>query len=264
MPECAPERYRERSAMGQGPTALWLTWQLFQHPAQNLSRRRLRNRVNHLEVANLLIAGHSLRDESRERVEVNCPACARHDKGFRSFARIRIRHPCNAAILYVRVLQHYSFEFRRGNTEALVFDHLLFAVDDVDKALVVHPADVASVKPAIAQGARGLFRRVPVTLHDLRASHNYLAGLARRQIEFAGLDIDDPELGVSQQHAAAFGFDAIQWSLMRGGAGFGQAVSLDNAKAEASFHAASHVGRERRRRAECVLDRSELRGIQPP
>src|SRR6266508_1309550 len=52
-------------------------------------------------------------------------------------------------------------------------------------------------------------------------------------------------------------------SLMRGGAGFRQAVPLNNAKAEAGFHAASHVGRERRRRAECVFDRSELRSFQP-
>src|SRR5215475_14384384 len=258
MPECAPERYRERSAMGQGPTELWLTWQLFQHPAQNLSRRRLRNRVKHLEMANLLIAGHALRYESRERVQVKRSACARHDEGFRSFARIRIRHACNATILYVRVLQHYGFQFRGRDAEALIFDHLLFAVDDVDKSLVVHPADVASVKPAIAQGARGLFRRVPVTFHDLRASHNYLAGLARRQIEFAGFDVDDPELGVGQEHAAAFEFDAIQWGLMRGGPGFRQAVSLNDAEAEAGFHAASHVGRERRRRAECVFDRSEV------
>src|SRR5262245_54040450 len=195
MPECAPERYRERSAMGQGPTALWLTWQLFQHPAQNLSRRRLRNRVNHLEMANLLIAGHALRHESRERVQVKRSAFARHDERFRSFAPIRIRHAGDAAIFYVRVLEHYGFEFRRRDTEALIFDHLLFAVDDVDKTLVVHPADVASVKPAIAQGAGGLFRRVPVTLHDLRASHNYLAGLARRQIDFAGFRSEERRVG---------------------------------------------------------------------
>src|SRR5215475_3543059 len=239
MPECAPERYRERSAMGQGPTELWLTWQLFQHPAQNLSRRRLRNRVKHLEMANLLIAGHALRYESRERVQVKRSAFARHDKRFRSFARIRIRHACNATILYVRVLQHYGFEFRGRDAEALVFDHLLFAVDDVDVSLTVHPADVAGVKPAISQGARGLFRRVPVTFHDLRASHNYLTDLARRQIEFAGCDVDDPVLGVSQERAAAFGFDAIQRSLMRGGAGLRQAVALSDAEAEAVFHTSS-------------------------
>src|SRR5262249_24628564 len=150
--------------------------------------------------------------------------------------RIRIGHAGDAAIFYIRVLQQYGFEFRGRDAEALIFDHLFLAVDDVDIALVVHPADVTRVKPAIAQGARGLFRRVPVTLHNLRASHNYLADLARRQIEFAGLDVDDPELGVSQQHAAAFEFDAIrrsQRSLMRGGAGFRQAVSLNNAEAEA-------------------------------
>src|SRR5262249_28983081 len=77
-----------------------------------------------------------------------------------------------------------------------------------------------------------------------------------------GFDVDYPELGVGQQHAAAFGFDSIQGSLMRGGAGFRQAVPLNDAKAEAGFHASSHVGRERRRRAERGLDRSAVRSFQ--
>src|SRR5262245_33041651 len=141
------------------------------------------------------------------------------------------------------MLQQYCFEFRGRDTEALVFDHLFFAIDDVNISLVIHPADVAGVEPSVAQGTRGLFRRVPVTFHYLRATHASLADLALRQIDFAGLEVYDPGFSVSQQGAAAFGFKAMRRGLMRGGTGFRQAVSLKDAKAESVFHAASYIRR---------------------
>src|SRR5262249_61633232 len=128
---------------------------------------------------------------------------SRYDEGLRRLARIRIRHAGDAAIGYVGVLQQNCFELSRRDAEALVLDHFLLALDDVDVALVVHPADVACVKPAVAQGPGGFFRRVPITPHDLWASHDDLTDLARTQRALAGLDVNDPVLRIGQQNAAA-------------------------------------------------------------
>src|SRR5262249_36055524 len=177
--------------------------QLPQHPTQNLSRRGPRNRVNHFEVANLLVAGHALSDEARQRIEINRSTLSRHEEGLRRLARIRMRHAGAGASSNVGVLEQHGFEFSRRDAEALVLDHFLLALDDVDVSLVVHPADVARVKPAVAQGPGGFFRRVPISPHDLRAAHDDLTDLARTQRALAGLDVNDPVLRIGQQNAAA-------------------------------------------------------------
>src|SRR5438445_352144 len=56
-------------------------------------------------------------------------------------------------------------------------DHVLLAVDYVQIAAVIGLRDVTGAQPAVAQGARGLLRPVPVADHDVRPLGHDLARL---------------------------------------------------------------------------------------
>src|SRR5262249_27167571 len=121
----------------------------------------------------------------------------------------------------------------------------------------------AGVQPAIAQGARGLFGRVPVPLHDLRTANDDLAGLARRKGAFAGFDIDNAMVGSFHEYPAALELDScrIERTMMSRRRSFGESVSLMHADAEARLDSAGDLGRKRCGGAEGVPDGAELGGL---
>ena len=78
-------------------------------------------------------------------------------------------------------------------------DHVLLAVDDVDEALFVHPAQIAGVEPAAGERLRGRLGLVPVAGHQRRAAVDDLADLARRDV--VHVVVDDPRLDVGDRLA---------------------------------------------------------------
>src|SRR6266487_2728717 len=101
------------------------------------------------------------------------------------------------------MLQQQSFYLSGGNTKAFVFNHFFLAVYNVGVTFGVHVADVARVKPAIAQGVGCFFGGFPVALHGLWAANDNLAVLSDGHFSLAGLDIDDFLLGIVDWHTDA-------------------------------------------------------------
>src|SRR6185503_12885620 len=159
------------------------------------------------------------------------------------------------------MLEQNSLKLRRRYAEALVLDHLLLAIDDVNISIFVDPADVTGVEPAIPQCAGGLVGSVPVALHYLRAADDDLADFASRERVFASLDVDNPVLRVGHQNPAALKpyQIGIKRAVMCRRSRLCQAVSLDHPQTQARFDTTRDVRCKRSRGAENVLDRSELR-----
>src|SRR5262245_37326702 len=111
-------------------------------------------------MTDLLVTRHSLGDEPRQRVQIERSPLTRDHEGLGDLARLRILTSGDAAIGDVRMLQENGLEFRRRNAEAFIFDHLLLTLDEIEIAILVDPADVACIEPAISQSLGSLFRRV--------------------------------------------------------------------------------------------------------
>src|SRR5438105_4567008 len=105
------------------------------------------------------------------------------------------------------MLHQQSLDFRWGDAEAFVLDHLFLAIDDVGMALGVDESDVAGVEPAITQRSRVLFWRFPVTLHNLRSADDDLTVLAHWHFALAGFEIHDLLLRVVYRQAHTVGMD---------------------------------------------------------
>src|SRR2546428_4222079 len=80
-------------------------------------------------------------------------------------------------------------------------DHLLYPVDDEEIAVLVHPHDVARMKPAIAQDERSLVGLPPVAVHDVRPTDAELTGLALVDLARAGLEVDDLAVDIGHRDA---------------------------------------------------------------
>src|SRR5437868_8922224 len=80
-------------------------------------------------------------------------------------------------------------------------DHLLLAIDDAEVAVPVHPDDVTGEEPAIAENAGGLFRALPVAVHEIRPAQTQLPRLAGGHLARSGLDVDDLAVDVGERQA---------------------------------------------------------------
>ena len=76
-------------------------------------------------------------------------------------------------------MQHQRFlDLARINILASGNDHVFFAVDDKQVALIVEITEVARMHPAIANRLLCRLRIVPIALHDDRGMHADFADLA--------------------------------------------------------------------------------------
>ena len=103
----------------------------------------------------------------------------------------RMRHADRGRVHHRMVREEGLLDFARIHVEARDDDHFLFAVDDGDVSLRVDRRDVAGVEPAVAECLRRLVRALVVTVHELRAAHDQLAGFARPHLALPHLEIDD-------------------------------------------------------------------------
>src|SRR5690606_23637414 len=154
-----------------------------------------------------------------------------HDRGGDLLALFRMRQAVHRHLLDLRYLVEILLDLRRPDLEAGHVDHVLHTVDDVHIAVVVHPAHVARVQPATAQGPVGLLRTVPVALHHPRPADADLAPLPARQL--AVVLVEDGQLEALDRatHRTEAMLDAIVVAGER--RAFRESVALVHAPAEA-------------------------------
>ena len=125
------------------------------------------------------------------------------------------------------------FELARIDVVAAAKDHVFFAVDDREIAFVVHDADVAGVKPAVAKGFGGRLGAFVVALHHVCAANDDLAAFAARHLVVVvvkALDLD-AEDRLADRSGFRRLFEMIESRERRR---FGEAVAFHHADAESS------------------------------
>ena len=110
-------------------------------------------------------------------------AFAENDERDREFRRRRaLGRPTTPQSRTAGCSSSDRFDFRGGDREALVLDHLFAAVEDVEEVVGVASDDVARPVPAVAQHGGGGLRLLPVSQHELRAAHDQFAGFGRARL----------------------------------------------------------------------------------
>ena len=169
---------------------------LDEHPAQDLAGGRLRDRVDELQPADLLVGRDPLGDEGHQLLGRGL--ALEHDERLRHLAGFLVRAGDDGHVGDGRVGEQERLQLGRGDLVALVLDQLLEPVDDGEQAVLVGEADVAGVQPALGvDRLRGRLGLVEVALHDLRPAQADLAALARGE-GGSGRDVDDLVLRAGQ------------------------------------------------------------------
>ena len=96
-------------------------------------------------------------------------------------APLFVRRADHGAFGDFRQLHHRVLDFRRKDVEAAGDDHVLLAVDDVEKAVLVALADVAGVVPAIHRRFGARVRQFKIAAADNAAATDDFADLAHGQ-----------------------------------------------------------------------------------
>ena len=137
-------------------------------PAEDLARCRLRDHVDELDEADLLVGGDLASDEFLDFLGRGVHARLGHQERLGQLARFVVRNAYDRGIGDRRVRQEQTLEFGRRHLEALVLDELLDPVHHIDMPVAVEVCDVAGVQPTIGiDGRVGSFLVVEVPLHDL-------------------------------------------------------------------------------------------------
>ena len=117
-----------------------------------------------------------------------------HDRD-RPFAPALIGHADDGDLAHLRQFVDDPLDFGGGDILAAGNDHVLLAVGQIEKAVLVEIADVAATKPVAEECGRGLLGILPVAVRDLRAAQADFAVLAGRQA-IAGIVADfDLDMG---------------------------------------------------------------------
>src|SRR5215813_11780479 len=96
------------------------------------------------------------------------------------FTPRRIGHPEDGGFQDSRMLVEDFFDLGTVDVLAAGDDHILGTIDEENVALSIHATEIAAVIPPMTESVGGLFRFVPVALHDIRAAHDDFADLAWR------------------------------------------------------------------------------------
>ena len=122
-----------------------------------------------------------------------------HDERLHDLALGGVRHADGRRLEHGRVGIEDLVHLAGIHLESRDDDHLLLPVDDEEVAVLVHPHDVAGEEPAVTENARGLFRTMPVAVHEIRPAQTELPRLAGGHLARSGLDVDDLAVDVGQR-----------------------------------------------------------------
>src|ERR1035437_6013252 len=144
------------------------------------------------------------------------------------------------------MFEQYAFHLGGSNGESAVLDHLLAAINDVEESFLILPGDVAAPIPAIAKNRIGSGLGLPIALHELRAAHDQLAGLAG--FHFVAVIIEDA--AIRERRRIADRSRTIKLWLeetqVRDRGSLGHPIALANANAGLLREAIREVGCQRR------------------
>src|SRR5436190_10055718 len=203
---------------------------LFEHAPEDLTRGRLRDRLDELHLVEGLVGGEAAFRPRQERLGGQ-GGILPNDERLRYFARFGIGLTDHGDVGDTWVLEEERLDLGRRHAEALVLDHLFLPVGDGQVTSLVDVADVARVEPAVTERRRRGFRRIPVAEHDLGAADDDFTHLARPERTLPGLQVDDPLLGIVDGQAG--GVDREQTLVMNGvevgdRAGLAESIALDD------------------------------------
>ena len=179
------------------------------------------------------------------------------------------------------MLQHHQLDVRRIDVLAARQDHVLLAVDEIEKALIIEAADVAGAQPTTSRriGPRGLERGVGpvvIALHHEPAIAADLAEFARPGLAI----VVTHELELLARNGLADGLDLLVevFGRQRRDDALGQPVEFDQLAVERvtscalqrrwQRRAATHDGLQRREVAALSsgssMSRWSCTGTKPP
>ena len=81
-----------------------------------------------------------------------------------------------------RMLPEQGFQLAGEHAHAVDLEHLLAPAEVADKALLGDLAEVAGVQPAVPERGGGLFRALPVAVHQRRAAQGMNFGAQSREL----------------------------------------------------------------------------------
>ena len=129
-------------------------------PAQELARRGLRDGLDELETAYLLVVRDLAGDEVHDLLGRRVRALLQHDVRRRDLAGLLVGEADHGGVGDGRVGEQHRLQLGGRDLEALVLDELLEPVDDEEVAVLVDVPDVAGVQPAVVvDGGGGGLRR---------------------------------------------------------------------------------------------------------
>ena len=121
-------------------------------------------------------------------------------EGFRRLAAIAVGNSDHDHFLDVRMLVNRFLDHARIDIETAGNNHVLLAVDDKQKTVLVHVANIAGQPEAVDETLGGLLRPVPIAGHDIRPFDADLAGLADRKHAARIVERDDLDHDAGQRN----------------------------------------------------------------
>src|SRR5690606_38955249 len=101
------------------------------------------------------------------------------DKDLGDLAGMFVRHADDGSLQHSWMGGDDILDLVRVDVEARDQDHILLAIDNADKAALIHLSHVAGLEIAVRREAVGCFLRLlPIALHDLRSSYAEFANCA--------------------------------------------------------------------------------------
>src|SRR4028119_307853 len=122
---------------------------LAQNPPQDLSRRILWEPINKPDLVRNLISSHMLRAERNYIIWRNNLPIINDNARQNTLTFQLVRNATNSHFCDRGMLRNYPLQFTRRNLKSRNINHVFQAINNVEIALFIHPAQISSMKPTI-------------------------------------------------------------------------------------------------------------------
>src|ERR1700679_2296205 len=146
---------------------------LAQGPFENLAGSGQRQRIfADIDAARAFVASDQRLAEFDQLAGRHLRTASGYDHGVNRLTPAFVGDTDDGALGYGRVLGEGVFDLDRIDVLAAGDDHVFDPIDDIDESVLIHVAAVAGMHPAVDHGAGGLFGALPITHHDIVATHD--------------------------------------------------------------------------------------------
>src|ERR1700751_4578150 len=161
---------------------------LAQRSLENLPRSALGQLDwRELDTARNLIARQKPTEMRDQFIHAESGAGLQHHTSHHELSPLCIRYPKYCGLTDGRVLVEDGFDLSGVHVLTARDDHVLQAIQNIDKALGVLAADVAGTEHPLPKRELGLIRTIPITVHHIRAADDQLARLSDGNILACGI-----------------------------------------------------------------------------